>query len=163
SDGGWPQLPRYDSDAYSTGEALYALREAGVPASDPAWQKGLRFLVSTQASDGTWRVRTRMISPAEVSPEYFTTGFPYGKDEFLSYAGSCWATMALIAALPEGPRRSTEAQAASSAEVPWARAALFGSVNDLKSLLDAGLDPNSKTGRGSTPLMMAAPDVDKVR
>ena len=24
SDGGWPQLPRYDSDAYSTGEALYA-------------------------------------------------------------------------------------------------------------------------------------------
>ena len=26
SDGGWPQLPRYDSDAYSTGEALYALR-----------------------------------------------------------------------------------------------------------------------------------------
>ncbi|HVQ12303.1 MAG TPA: ankyrin repeat domain-containing protein [Vicinamibacterales bacterium] len=163
SDGGWPQLPRYDSDAYSTGEALYALREAGVPASDPAWQKGLKFLVSTQARDGTWRVRTRMISPAEVSPEYFTTGFPYGKDEFLSYAGSCWATMALIAALPEAPGRSTEAQAASSSEVPWARAALFGSVNDLKSLLDAGLDPNSKTGRGSTLLMMAAPDVDKVR
>ena len=72
------------------------MREAGVPTSDPAWQKGLKFLVSTQASDGTWRVRTRMISPAEVSPEYFTTGFPYGKDEFLSYAGSCWATMALI-------------------------------------------------------------------
>ncbi len=163
SDGGWPQLPGYDSDAYSTGEALYALREAGVPVSDPAWKKGLKFLVATQARDGTWRVRTRMISPAEVSPEYFTTGFPYGKDEFLSYAGSCWAAMALISGLPESPRGPTEAPAASGSDVPWARAALFGTVNDLRSLLDAGLDPNSRTGRGSTPLMMAAPDADKVR
>ena len=89
--------------------------------SDPAWQKGLKFLVSTQARDGTWRVRTRMISPAEVSPEYFTTGFPYGKDEFLSYAGSCWAVMALMSALPESGRSITEPQAASSTEVPWAQ------------------------------------------
>ena len=103
ADGGWPQLPRYDSDAYSTGEALYALREAGVSTTDPVWRKGLKFLVSTQARDGTWRVRTRMISPATVSPEYFTTGFPYRKDEFLSYAGSCWAVMALMSALPEQP------------------------------------------------------------
>jgi ankyrin repeat protein len=162
SDGGWPQLPRYDSDAYSTGEALYALNQAGVPVSAPAWQKGLKFLVSTQARDGTWRVRTRMISPAEVSPEYFTTGFPYGKDEFLSYAGSCWATMALMSALPESPGPG-ESEAAPSSEAPWARAALFGTTNDLKALLDGGLDPNSKTERGSTLLMMAAPDVDKVR
>jgi ankyrin repeat protein len=162
SDGGWPQLPRYDSDAYSTGEALYALHEAGVQASDPAWRKGLKFLVSTQSRDGTWRVRTRMISPAEVSPEYFTTGFPYAKDEFLSYAGSSWAAMALMSALPESPHVPEE-QAASGSDAPWVRAALFGTANDLKSLLDAGLDPNSKTDRGSTLLMMAAPDVDKVR
>jgi len=162
SDGGWPQLPRYDSDAYSTGEALYALREAGVPAEDPAWQKGLKFLVSSQARDGTWRVRTRMISPAEVSPEYFTTGFPYGKDEFLSYAGSCWAVMALMSMLPESPAGTTDVQASGS-EVPWARVALFGAASDLKTALDAGLDPNSKTERGTTLLMMAAPDAEKVR
>lgn len=162
-DGGWPQLPRYDSDAYSTGEALYALREAAVPIDDAAWRKGLKFLLSSQARDGTWRVRTRMISPATVSPEYFTTGFPYGKDEFLSYAGSCWATIALLSAIPESPAGSTEALAASSSDVPWARAALFGTAADLKSLLDAGLDPNTKTERGSTLLMMAAPDLDKVR
>jgi len=163
SDGGWPQLPRYDSDAYSTGEALYALREAGVPVSDRAWQKGLKFLVATQARDGTWRVRSRMISPAEVSPEYFATGFPYGKDEFLSYAASCWATMALMSALPVASGGSSEGPIAPSAEVSWARTALFGTATELKSLLDAGLDPNSRTERGSTPLMMAAPDADKVR
>ena len=104
-----------------------------------------------------------MISPAEVSPEYFTTGFPYGKDEFLSYAGSCWAVMALMSVLPESPRGITDAQAASSSEVPWARVALFGTASDLKTALDAGLDPNSKTERGTTPLMMAAPDAEKVR
>ena len=163
SDGGWPQLSRYESDAYSTGEALYALREAAIPVSDPAWQKGLKFLVSTQARDGTWHVRTRMISPAEVSPEYFSTGFPYGKDEFLSYAGSCWAVMALLSALPEKPAVDPGNEAASSTAIPWAKTALFGTATALKALLDAGLDPDSKTERGTTLLMMAAPDEDKVR
>jgi len=68
----------------------------------------------------------------------------------------------LMSALPESPRVPEE-QAASGSDAPWVRAALFGTANDLKSLLDAGLDPNSKTDRGSTLLMMAAPDVDKVR
>jgi len=48
-------------------------------------------------------VRTRMLSPADVSPKYFTTGFPYKKDGYLSYAASCWAVMGLLAGLP-GPR-----------------------------------------------------------
>jgi ankyrin repeat protein len=163
-DGGWPQLPGYVSDAYSTGEALYALREAEIPVADPAWQKGLRFLISTQARDGTWHVRTRMISPATVSPPYFNTGFPYGKDEFLSYAGSCWAVMALLATLPETPRHEGGPPPAPGTGIPsWARTALFGTASELKASLDAGLDPNSGTERGTTPLMMAAPDVDKVR
>lgn len=98
--GGWPQLPRYQPDAYSTGEALFALHKAGLPVSDAIWAKGLKFLVSTQAPDGTWRVHTRMISPASVSPAYFPTGFPYQKDEYASYFGSCWAVMALLTALP---------------------------------------------------------------
>lgn len=99
--GGWSQLAGGRGDAYSTGEALVALREAGVPVSDPAWRRGLRFLITSQARDGTWRVRTRMVSPAQVSPPYFATGFPYGKDEFISFTGSCWALMALAQALPE--------------------------------------------------------------
>ena len=74
--GGWPELPSYQPDAYSTGQALYALHEAGVPLTNSEWRRGLKFLLSTQAPDGTWRVRTRMLSPASVSPKYFTTGFP---------------------------------------------------------------------------------------
>lgn len=97
--GAWPQLAGYPADAYSTGESIFALHEAGLAAPEPAY----RFLLSTQAGDGTWRVHTRMLSPADVSPPYFTTGFPYGKDEYLSYAGSVWATMALLAELPRLP------------------------------------------------------------
>ena len=163
-DGGWPQLRGYDSDGYSTGEALVALHEAGVPASDAAWQKGLKFLLSTQARDGTWHVRTRMLSPAEISPMYFPTGFPYGKDEFISYAGSCWAVMALLSALPEPATAAVASPIVTENKTPsWVRPALFGPARELASLLDSGLDSNSKTSNGTTLLMLAAPDPEKVR
>ncbi|HXP84724.1 MAG TPA: ankyrin repeat domain-containing protein [Bryobacteraceae bacterium] len=161
--GGWPQTSNYSADAYSTGEALYALHETGTAAGGRAWLRGVRFLISTQAADGTWRVRTRMLSPAEVSPKYFTTGFPYQKDEYLSYAGSCWAVMALLAAIPE----AEHAPAATVAQEPrapaWVRTALFGTPEQLLALLDGGLDVNSKTARGTSLLMMAAPNAGKVR
>ncbi|HEY7335431.1 MAG TPA: ankyrin repeat domain-containing protein [Bryobacteraceae bacterium] len=159
---GWPELPSYPPDAYSTGEAIFALHEAGTPISDAAWRGGLKFLVSTQAADGTWRVHTRMLSPAEVSPQYFTTGFPYGKDEYISYAGSCWAAMALLSSLPEA-RSGMTISGLSSVPPAWVRTALFGTTQQLKALLDSGLDPKVKTAGGTTVLMMAAPDPDKVK
>jgi ankyrin repeat protein len=159
-DGGWPQLRGYESDAYSTGESLFALREAGMAAGDTRWQRGMTFLVSTQAADGTWHVHTRMVSPAEVSPPYFATGFPYGKDEFLSYAGTSWAVMALLRTLPEpAPAPLRDVQDSE----PWIRTALFGTVDQLRKLIDSGLSVNSKTSDGTTLLMMAAPNVEKVR
>ncbi|MBZ5574992.1 MAG: ankyrin repeat domain-containing protein [Acidobacteriia bacterium] len=159
--GGWPELPGYAADAYSTGEALYALHESGAEASDRAWRRGLQFLLRTQAVDGSWRVRTRMVSPAQISPAYFSSGFPYAKDEYLSYAGSCWAVMALLSAMPEaGAPPSTPAPAAGE---PWTRTALFGTARQLAAELDAGLDVNRKTRNGTTLLMMAAPDAAKVR
>ena len=158
--GSWPQLSGYQADAYSTGEALYALHEAGVPVTDRVWSAGVKFLLSTQAADGTWRVHTRMISPMQVSPTYFNSGFPYGKNEYLSYAGSSWATMALLESLPVV---ASPADIAPTNASGWIRTALFGSAHELASLLDAGLSPNNKTDKGTTLLMMAAPDAEKVR
>jgi ankyrin repeat protein len=163
--GGWPQTSNYSADAYSTGEALYALGPEGDAA---AWRRGAKFLISTQSTDGTWRVHTRMLSPAEVSPKYFTTGFPYQKDEYLSYAGSSWAVMALLSALPQQLAvKVAQRHALPAADAPsstsWTRTALFGTAGQLRALLDRGLNPNTKTTRGTTFLMMAATDADKVR
>ena len=162
--GGWGELPGYAADAYSTGEALYALRASGMPAASRDWQRGERFLVSTQARDGSWHVRTRMISPADISPPYFHTGFPYGKDEYLSYAGSCWAVMALLSSMPDAAPRVPPAVSSTPPAAPaWLRTALVGSARDLAAALDGGLDPNSRTTGGTTPLMAASLDPDKVR
>lgn len=97
SDGGWSQLPGLDSDAYATGQVLFALFTCGsVAVNDPVYQKGVRYLLNTQAADGTWHVKTRSIW---LQP-YFESGFPYGRDQFISTAGTAWAAMALAAAQP---------------------------------------------------------------
>ena len=95
ADGGWSQLPAMASDAYATGEALFALGSAGrMSVSDPVFRKGVNYLLSTQASDGSWHVRSRSIW---LQP-YFESGFPYGRDQFISTAGTAWATLALTLA-----------------------------------------------------------------
>ena len=92
ADGGWNQLPGMGSDAYATGQALYALNAAGkLPTTDAVYQKGVRYLLRTQADDGSWHVKTRSIW---IQP-YFESGFPYSHDQWISGAGTSWAAMAL--------------------------------------------------------------------
>jgi ankyrin repeat protein/mono/diheme cytochrome c family protein len=94
-DGGWNQLPEMVSDAYATGEVLFALNTAGrMPITDPVYQKGKHYLMRTQADDGSWHVTTRAIW---LQP-YFESGFPYGRDQFISTAATAWASMALVPA-----------------------------------------------------------------
>jgi hypothetical protein len=95
ADGSWSQLPAMASDAYATGEALFALASAGrMPVSDPVFRKGVEYLLSTQAGDGSWHVKSRSIW---LQP-YLESGFPYGRDQFISTAGTAWATLALTLA-----------------------------------------------------------------
>jgi len=95
ADGGWSQDPASASDAYATGQALYALHVGGgMPVSDPVYQKGLHFLLMTQDSDGSWFVSKRAI-PAN---NYFDAGFPHGESQFASFNATCWATLALLQA-----------------------------------------------------------------
>ena len=90
-DGGWSQLANLESDSYATGQALYALYESGLlKAGDPAFQKGISFLFKTQYEDGSWKVKSRSIPFVP----FVEDGFPHDKDQFISAAGTNWATMA---------------------------------------------------------------------
>ncbi len=92
SDGGWAQISSLGSDAYATGQALVALKTAGVVSpADPAFRRGVTFLLQTQMQDGSWYVRSRAVA---LQP-YFDSGFPYGADQFISAAATNWAAMAL--------------------------------------------------------------------
>lgn len=96
SDGGWAQLPTLFSDAYGTGQALFALQLAGVPVQGDAYRRGTAFLLRTQLEDGTWFLRSRAFG----FQAYFETGFPHGRDQFISSAATAWAVMALAQSLP---------------------------------------------------------------
>ena len=92
SDGGWSQLPGTKSDAYATGQTIYALRVgAGMPSSHQAMDRGLRFLLQTQLADGTWHVRRRAF-PFQPTMD---SGFPHGRDSWVSAAATSWAVLAL--------------------------------------------------------------------
>jgi N-acyl-D-amino-acid deacylase len=96
-DGGWAQLTRLDSDAYATGQAMVALKMSrAVTDSDAAWQRAKAFLLRTQLEDGSWLVHTRTI-PFQ---PYKESGFPHGKDQWISAAGTSWAAWALSLAEP---------------------------------------------------------------
>jgi ankyrin repeat protein len=96
-DGGWGQTPRHPADAYATATALHALFECGMSPQSPEYQKGVAFLLETQAADGSWRV----VSRAPKFQPYFEGGFPYGHDQWISQWATAWATLALTHALPE--------------------------------------------------------------
>jgi N-acyl-D-amino-acid deacylase len=158
-DGGFAQLPfaaetSYcsESDPYATGQALLALmRAGGVPATHPAIRKGLDYLVGHQEDDGSWHVFTRRTTPGL---RYFETGFPHGIDQFISYAGTCFAVLALAHAAHADDAGLVPATLAfrGVAEIDdWQQR------EDVAATGDEELSrPNTADGWGMTPLMTAA-------
>lgn len=69
------------------------------------WSRGINYLLRTQQSDGTWRVKSR----AFPFQPYFESGFPYGADQWISSAGSSWAIIALTMAAEDRSTGTTEA------------------------------------------------------
>lgn len=98
-DHGWSQLPTMGSDAYATGEALYALSEAGMAGLQrEAYQNGLNYLLQTQEESGAWVVMTRS-NPIQ---PYINADFPpFDENQFISAAATNWAALALADALPD--------------------------------------------------------------
>src|SRR5262249_27220407 len=95
-DGGWSQLSSLETDAYATGLALVALQTAGHATSSAEYQRGVAYLLRTQFPDGSWLVRSRAL-PVQPMRD---SGFPHGRHQWISAAGTSWATMALTLALP---------------------------------------------------------------
>lgn len=91
--GGWAQLPALNDDPYATAQALYALRVAArLQISQPAIDRGRRYLLATQLEDGTWYAHRRAFP---FQPTMRDNGFPHGRDSWLSAAATSWAVLAL--------------------------------------------------------------------
>lgn len=126
-DGGWSQLPGIASDAWATGSALHALYKAGMPTSHAVYRRGTDFLLRTQFDDGSWWVKTR----SWPFQPHFDTGFPHGRDQWISAAGTAWATMAILltleptvdpARLPKAEELIASFRKSSSEKTPGAAA-----------------------------------------
>lgn len=98
-DGSWSQLPTMTGDAYATGQALYALSESGMTQpQDPAFQKGVTWLLKHQDASGAWIVETRAFA---IQP-FFNSDFPpYDENQYISATATNWAALALLNALPD--------------------------------------------------------------
>ncbi|MBC8063800.1 MAG: ankyrin repeat domain-containing protein [Chlorobia bacterium] len=170
-DGGWAQLPTRDSDAYATGQALVALNIAGIATDHPVYQRGVNYLLRNQLADGSWLITTRRRLPGL---PYFETGFPHRQHQFISFAGTAWATMALAiesrseASLPFSrtmvPERRGKpaAYAMNPKDDRLFRAVVEGSLDDVKKAIAAGGSVNGLSKGGATPLLYAVRDPRKV-
>ncbi|NBR05529.1 MAG: hypothetical protein EBT92_07145 [Planctomycetes bacterium] len=97
-DGGWSQMENMDSDPYATATALVSLHLTGILSNrDKVFQDGIKYLIKTRKEDGSWFVKSR----SKPFQTYYESGFPHGKDQFISVAASGWATTALLLSLSE--------------------------------------------------------------
>lgn len=87
ADGGWSQAKDMSSDAWATGQALYALSHAGLKSDDPFITRGHAFLVKTQLPDGSWPMTSRPIKP---DGKGSTSLIP------IVGGGSSWAVLGLV-------------------------------------------------------------------
>src|SRR5262249_56739328 len=86
ADGGWAQTKDMPSDAFATGQSLYALTLTGKKAEAPVVQKARMFLVRSQHPDGSWPMISRPVQ---------TGGKGANNLEPITYAGAAWAILGL--------------------------------------------------------------------
>lgn len=90
TDGGWRQVPELPSDAFATGQALYALSFAGVAHERPEIGRAISFLVGTQREDGSWPMTSHN------HPGVTSTRDPIRNPVPITYFGSAWAALGLV-------------------------------------------------------------------
>ena len=85
------------------------------------YRRGLEYLIKHQMQDGSWHVESRS-KPFQL---YFETGYPHGKDQFISTTAACWATLALLHALPQQEPEPIETLAGTQ-PIEWPESDLSG-------------------------------------
>jgi squalene-hopene/tetraprenyl-beta-curcumene cyclase len=86
-DGGWSQVREMASDAWATGQALYALAHAGFKPDDPLVVRAHAFLIRTQREDGSWPMTSRPTKPGGEGSKSLVP---------ITGAGSAWAVLGLV-------------------------------------------------------------------
>jgi hypothetical protein len=94
ADGGFSQNKELASDAYATGQTLYALAEGGVPANHPAVAKAREFLIKGQDAGGSWVMSSRPGGPGGKSAKNVAP---------ITYVGTAWAVMGLMRTSSQAP------------------------------------------------------------
>lgn len=74
-----PEFRNPPSDGHQTGMVIVALREAGVPASDPRIQRGVAWLMKNQRTSGRW----------------WTRSLNTDNKHFITYSGTAFPVLAL--------------------------------------------------------------------
>jgi hypothetical protein len=96
-DGGWAWKDRgAASDGFATGQALYALSQAGNSEVAPTIARARRYLISTQQPDGGWPTTGEGISNAS------TPARKKKVEPIYRYWATAWATIGLTSSLPRG-------------------------------------------------------------
>ena len=94
ADGGWSQtVPELKSDAFATGQSLYALSLTGYTAEQPQIQRGMDFLVALQLPDGSWPMISRSTPDGSVGSAKLLSP--------ITCAASSWATLCLAHLAPK--------------------------------------------------------------
>ena len=88
SDGGWSWWQDEASNAFATGQALYALGRTGSGSGDAVVRKGWQFLAGTQAPDGSWAAPQEAINTRARKLNVYT------------FWGAAWATIGILETLP---------------------------------------------------------------
>jgi squalene-hopene/tetraprenyl-beta-curcumene cyclase len=87
ADGGWSQAEGMASDAWATGQALYALAHAGIEPDEPAIARARAFLIRAQRADGSWPMTSRPVKPGGRGCQSLIP---------ITGAGSAWAILGLV-------------------------------------------------------------------
>lgn len=125
--GGWSEcLTNYkDPNPFSTGQVLYAFKQAGVSISSSPFIKGVKYLLATQREDGSWKADGNTMH---------TQGAPYPP--------SMWAIIGLAGSFGQ----ITTGGLQIVAETDPAKAA---AARNLEIILDVSGSMNSKLGNST--------------